>query len=906
MTQPTFLRYWGKARPSRPEGASSHLLPYHCLDVAAVGRLYLGRHRRLLAFLAEALSLPEAVVLDWIAFWLAVHDIGKFAEPFQAQRQDLFLELQGEPPRKCNYSVPHDVLGALLWNKSLASELSAAGESWVRWYEHGIEHWVHAVTGHHGKPPAVDGQQALPLHFSQRDLRAALEFVRTARGLLLPQAALRALAQLDRREFLAASKKLSWWVAGLAVLADWIGSNTDCFPYRADPLELDAYWALAQEQARWALAITGVLPAQPAATQAIEQLFPYVADPTPLQRWAANAPIFDAPALYVLEDVTGAGKTEAAITLAHRLLAHGRADGLFFALPTMATANAMFRRLAPMGARLFELPPPPSIVLAHGQRHLSPEFDAAVVPAGAPEDDPAQHDASASARCAAWLADSNKKALLAHVGVGTIDQALLAVLHARHQSLRLLGLFGKVLVVDEVHACDAYVLNLLGNVLRFHAASGGSAILLSATLPKATKQVLVDAFTQGLRGREARGPAVVSNAYPLATSCCPAQGHFSEESVASRAVLARRVAVSGAPSVEDVVAHLVAAAHSGRCAIWIRNTIHDALAAHALLALHLPPERLLLFHARFAMGDRLNIEAELERRFGERSGAEDRAGHVVIATQVAEQSLDVDFDVMATDLAPVDRLVQRAGRLHRHLRDVQGNRIQAGPDGRGQPQLLIHAPQWTEDPDASWFQAVFPKAAKVYPDHALLWRSLREIAPGYRLPEDGRSLVEAAYAGEPPPGLQQNAYKAEGEARASAGIAHDNGLKFESGYSVGTVSNWWSDAITPSRLGEATVTARLAKWDGSALVPWCAGEHAWDMSSVRVPQRLFKAEAPLPEPVAVQAERLKQTWPDRGQWSALLVLSPGSDGSCEGKALNQRDEVEVWRYDAQLGLRLCR
>jgi CRISPR-associated endonuclease/helicase Cas3 len=200
------------------------------------------------------------------------------------------------------------------------------------------------------------------------------------------------------------------------------------------------------------------------------------------------------PQLIVIEEVTGGGKTEAALTLAARLLANGAADGLYLALPTMATADAMHRRVERVYQRFFADGAQPSLVLAHSMAAFTLALECVnQTDTGYGNK---EHD-SASGHCTAWLADSRKKALLAHVGVGTIDQALLGILPAKHQSLRLWGLLGKILIADEVHACDAYVADLLKTLLKFHTAFGGSAILLSATLPQSQRAGFIAAFAEG-------------------------------------------------------------------------------------------------------------------------------------------------------------------------------------------------------------------------------------------------------------------------------------------------------------------------------------------------------------------------------------------------------------------------
>jgi CRISPR-associated endonuclease/helicase Cas3 len=246
----------------------------------------------------------------------------------------------------------------------------------------------------------------------------------------------------------------------------------------------------------------------------------------------------------------------------------------------MATANAMYGRIAQVYARLFE--GNASLVLAHGQRDLVEAFAESVIPVGAVEMDRQQLDETASARCSAWLADHNKRALMAPAGVGTIDQALLAVLQSRHQSLRLFGLFRKVLVVDEVHACDTYMQSVLENLLTFHARAGGSAILLSATLTQRMKRALLRAFAVGC---QSEAPMMaVEVAYPLVTSWHSVRPDGPAEYDPHRHTndVKRTVAVDYLSDETQVVAAIEAALAAGKCVCWIRNTVADALEAYTI------------------------------------------------------------------------------------------------------------------------------------------------------------------------------------------------------------------------------------------------------------------------------------------------------------------------------------
>ena len=917
--EPNGLDYWGKARPVE-SGPRCHLLPYHCLDVAAVGLGALRRLPALRGLFCHELGLTEATLENFVAFWLALHDLGKFAESFQSQCPDVFKSLRGrEPNRAKPYTLRHDSLGHLFWKDVLRERVVDAAWFGPRTEDlaDGLDAWARSCTGHHGQPP-IEGDY-WGQHFDPRhDRDAALAFVDAMRQQFLPPETADAIAALAPSHFLAASRTLSWWLAGLAVLADWLGSNTQFFAYQDRPMALGEYWPHACCQASLTLEASGVLPAGGAGTKPFGELFAHIATPSPLQRWATRSPLAAGPQIHLLEDVTGAGKTEAAVMLAHRLMSSGSADGFFIALPTMATANAMYGRIAKVYAQLFA--GQPSLVLAHGQRRLVDDFAATVLPATSSEHDARQLDDSASARCTAWLADHNKRALLSPAGVGTIDQVLLAVLHSKHQSLRLLGLLRKVLVIDEVHACDSYMQGLLEVLLCFHARAGGSAILLSATLPMRMKQALLGAFAKGL---SQRAPAATADAYPLVTTWSAADpGALTQCAVATRPDVQRRVMVRSSPDMAEVLAAIRVTLAAGQCVCWVRNTVADALSAFARFQADLAPDKLLLFHARFALRDRLDMEERVLATFGRNSTGQQRAGRLLIATQVVEQSLDVDFDLLVSDLAPIDRLIQRAGRLRRHRRAADGTPLDDGdtPDQRGLAWLWVFTPPWAEQPAAGWYKAAFPKAAAVYPHHGQNWLSARALrGPGepgqacngsFTMPDDARRLIEGVFGveAEIPLGLDANAATAIGQAYADQSQAQLNTLKLAQGYLREGI-DWWSEAKTPSRLGEASSNVTLARWQDGALLPWFEGPHGWAYSSLRMAERLVAATAPAADARLQSAQdAVLATLPAQGRWTVLLPLtltSQGWVGAALAAPVRGRPARRLeWLYDAARGLRL--
>jgi len=193
---------------------------------------------------------------------------------------------------------------------------------------------------------------------------------------------------------------------------------------------------------------------------------------------------------------------------------------------------------------------------------------------------------------------------------------------------------------------------------------------LSATLPTHTRRDFISAFARGCDDHQRLEQKI--QAYPLATSYTKETGicETPVEATPQRQCSVKLLLVN---EESEVIKHIMEATIKGKCVCWIRNTVHDALAGYAILKKKLPEDCLRLFHARFALGDRLDIEDAVLTAFGKTSTESVRNGKVLIATQVVEQSLDLDFDLLISDLAPMDLLIQRAGRLHRHARERRRN-----------------------------------------------------------------------------------------------------------------------------------------------------------------------------------------------------------------------------------------
>lgn len=833
MDKTDLQEYWGKARRDQEVGiggSDRHPLVAHCLDVGAVAhQLLLPRHRVLDRW-ATRCGMPAADFSKLIVFSSIVHDLGKLSVRFQNLRPD--LTPPGLRPMR-GVGLRHDAVGYGIWQWRVRSGVGATIHEYfepphsnVKSLLRLLDLVIGAAIGHHGVPVFCNEQELRRETYAGDPIaeRALDLFAIAARCAGLPVA-----PPLDAGAVLSAWKEASWWINGLLVLADWVGSNQIYFPFEDGPVDPDKYWREhALPRAKRAVDGSGVQPPPYPGASRLADLFPDIESSRPLQALAESLSLGDGPQCLILEDVPGSGKTEAAILLSARLMAGNQATGLYFALPTMATANAMYERLSKPYRRLCGDGGDASLSLAHGASRLHEGFVASY--------SDTRSDDSAAA-CNNWLAESNKRALLAPVSVGTIDQALLAVLPNRHQNLRLSALADKVLLVDEVHACDDYVLSLLRVLLTRHAANGGSAILLSATLPRQDRQALLAAWLDGLNGAEA--PNSSESHYPMLTQCSSAGVREEASSCPENLRRSHRVTLAAEP--EDVEGALIEEAARGGCAVWVRNTVADAIRAWQSLCARLPGDQQpMLFHARFALGDRLAREVEVLDAFGKLSTSATRRGRILVATQVVEQSLDLDFDLLATDLAPIDLLIQRSGRCRRHFRDAMGN--PAGIDSRGEGRVLVLSPD-PDDLDAftEFLRGPGKGLGAVYPHHHHLWRSARVLRKHGRisLPEDARRFVECVYDDEiaeaTPDVLQRAADLAAGTDAARRCLAANNTLKFQNGYVPLSATAWGDDEYTPTRLGEPTRRLRLACWDGRDLRPMHqADDHAWALSEVAI------------------------------------------------------------------------
>ncbi|WP_272700021.1 CRISPR-associated helicase Cas3' [Desulfovibrio sp. Fe33] len=870
--------YWGK---SFTDGRWHHLA-HHCLDAAAVTERLLETNTSWQAR-ADALSpLPSAYTRSLLLFLAACHDIGKFHPGFQRLVRPLGESLGHV---RGAYAHHHTEYGLAFWEQLQPEDFLDLPDPYA------LQPLLTAALCHHGAPRDTPMDLGPSYGYVMPDVA---EFIREMAATFLTVPCPECAACEED-----AFQPLSWFAAGLFVLADWVGSNEHWFAANAKWKGVGAYWPQARDRAAEAVAALGLAEAAPGDKDGFAELLPHLRGclPTPMQQAVLDLPAPAGPEMLIVEDLTGGGKTEAALLAARRSMSAGLAAGLYAALPTMATANAMYGRLAEAYGTLFR-DGNVSLALAHGGAFLNDEYLASIGRNGDADD--------GRAVCSHWLADSRKKALLAPCGVGTIDQALLGVLGSKHQSLRLLGLCRSVLVADEVHSFDVYTGELLANLLRFHAALGGSAVLLSATMTAKLRERLIAAWREGraLAGKQtpplACPPEAEDAPFPLLT-------RVTDEGGEARPVTTRRslnVAVRPVNAVSGMLDALCAARTAGACACWIRNTVADVLEAARLLTEErgIPEDDVTVFHARFTGGDRAAIERGVLERFGKESGPEQRAGKILLASQVVEQSLDLDFDLLLSDLAPMELLIQRAGRCHRHTRPR--------PAGYASAVMPVLMPEPSNDAGPDWYARLFDKGQYVYPRPAVLWRTARLLCGkgAIVLPRDARELVEGAYAdgaAVAPGSLDDAEMSAYAKERADASVAHFGMLKFPEGYAVGD-SPWGDDLTAPTRLGEPARGVRLLRVDANGVRLWHDDSHGPAMdtcvrSEVRIPLRKL-AEADIPASCETAVAELMAAMPDKGKWCICLPLLETAPGVWTGSGTDGLGRTVRFRYAARTGL----
>ncbi|MBK1734172.1 CRISPR-associated helicase/endonuclease Cas3 [Halorhodospira abdelmalekii] len=677
--------------------------------------------------------------LERLAVLVFLHDLGKASSGFQAKRW-----LAEQTPTGWPHPTGHGREAMRLFENEpfLQALVSTLPVDEIMTWGEAVEPLLKASISHHGRPIIEDSHDWVraiwrPVCGSDGGVRYDPQPVLAQIG----QAArdLFPLAVASGGEPLPTAAPFGHLFAGLVQLADWLGSDTRFFPFSL-PGEVRATTAPAcAERAVHALGLDAEAARAPITRE--PPAFAAIFDNPPYPNQAAMGDVVLGP-LVILESETGSGKTEAALWRFAQLFAQGAVDSLYFALPTRVSASQLYERLRIAVDRLWPGDPPltvralPGYASADGHEPRAlPDFR--VLWPDEPE------DAQAHRR---WAAESTKRFLAAPLAVGTIDQALLAALQVRHAHLRHALLARSLLVVDEVHASDPYMTVLLERLLQMHLGSGGQALLLSATL--------------GSRAREryralcADGPFAPPD---FATACAlpyPAFCDGSKLHGLASTMPPKNLSWTLLDAIDDPerIAHLaLEAAATGAKVLIVRNTVPAARAVfQAVEALEPEPDWLFcvngvstLHHSRFSREDRPLLDAAIQAQLGRERP---RGPRIVIGTQTLEQSLDLDADLLITDLCPMDILLQRIGRLHRHPRN---------PAQR--PEAYRHPQAWVLTPPEHDLTPLLKQSRHglgpfrkdgdgIYPDLRVIEATRRLIVehPTPSIPADNRRLVEGA------------------------------------------------------------------------------------------------------------------------------------------------------------------
>lgn len=702
------LTYWAKTFPDGNPGID---VIHHCLNVGCVAKALTGTKSTILA----QFGLPP----EHIAPLAALHDIGKISQGFQC-KCSIWLKQNGLD----------EVASAQGW-QNLEHNHSKVSQFTVQniLSEAGLKrksafYWAVAVGAHHGRlhRPGERGLSSTPGMSNDEWEQARRQVAK----ILVEQ-----LGEFPTTPITSDSPQL-WWLAGLISVADWIGSDESFFP-------LDQNLEACESQTRAQAALESIGMAIPAIQLGLDfgQIFGF--SPNDLQRQALTA--ITEPGIYVIEAPMGMGKTEAALACAYQLLCAGKTSGLYFALPTQITSNRIHLRVTEFLRKICL--ENANARLIHANAWLLEDVNQ---PTPGATDNRQSPDSDARAG-RDWFA-SPKRAIISHFGVGTVDQALLAVVAAKHFFVRRFGLAGKVVIIDEVHSYDFYTGTLIRELCKTLEALGCTVILLSATLTPEKRTALLGAESN----------EKYSDSYPLITGK-RAGGVFIPphpiEPPEPKSVYI------GFCEAESALKKAWAKASAGVCVLWICDTVAQAQNTYANLKMleNGDGPELGLLHSRFPYYRREGLEAYWIERLGKES--QNRRGCVLVSTQVVEQSVDLDADLLITELAPTDMLLQRIGRLWRHPRGLR-------PVGQAECWILRDTASLEElrVMDEKRIQDALGAKAWVYAPYVLL-RSLEVWLehPKITLPIDIRALLKSTYSErtDEPEGWQKLMEKIEGD-----------------------------------------------------------------------------------------------------------------------------------------------
>lgn len=669
-----------------------------------------------------------------LIFLAAAHDLGKATPVFQAKRSNS-NELDRVIFERTQSS------GLVMQNTAdfqSASKTPHALATQVLLRQQGCDRRIAATLGaHHGRPSDTDDGYDQVTQYPEnyhmgRAGKVAWEAVQQeVCGFALSLAGYKTMADLPQP-----SMPVQVLLSGLVILVDWIASSEEFFPYlTVDSIvmpcpknRIKVAWQKLSLPHSWHASNKWM------NSDLFVERFGFAANA--LQRAVIEvAKGVENPGLLVLEAPMGVGKTEAALLAAEIYAAKSRRKGVFFALPTQSTSDGIFPRFLAW-LRQATGNETSSLRLMHGKAQFNATYEG--LTRIAPNE-----DEESRVIVHQWFA-GRKKGLLDDFGVGTVDHVLMSALKQKHVMLRHLGLANKVVIIDECHAYDAYMSQYLFMALRWFGAYQVPVIVLSATLPAKQRQALVEAYlderpaqqrqTDPLGKRTSvptRAPArVTSQEYPLVTYTDKGEVYHTP---LPHDGLPNTVQVEHI-SEEELTDKLRDLLSDGGCVGIIVNTVGRAQQLAASLRDSFSPARVRILHSRFLAPDRSRLEQELLGELGkETQGVTRPAERIVIGTQVLEQSLDIDFDLLVTDLCPMDLLLQRIGRLHRHHRSRPPKLAQA-------KCFILGAGE----------EGVFEKGSAAVYGQYLLLRTQACLPKQISLPDDISRLVQEVYREDEP------------------------------------------------------------------------------------------------------------------------------------------------------------
>jgi len=613
-----------------------------------------------------------------LLFLAAAHDLGKATPVFQVKEARPLHRALDEQIEDRLQMVGLPIRSQFSFSQSRKTPHALATQ--VLLEAEGCHRNVAAILGaHHGKPQGINATDECNIsaysfnYYLEDEGREAWRKVQKE----IIRYALNLSGFLSVQDLPVPDMSAQVLLSGLLIMTDWIASNEMYFPYIHLDETVDSTTPSLRATHAWCnLSLTYPWVANRVfrGSELFQQRFTFDS-PNALQVEAAEAAVdIDRPGILIIEAPMGQGKTEAALACAEIFAGNSKRSGVFFALPTQATSDGIFPRLCQWVGKLDE-DGLYSIGLAHGKAQFNEDYQALKEIEGSTN---FGYDDEDSLLVHEWF-EGKKKTMLADFVVGTIDQLLLAALRQKHVMLRHLGLAQKVVIIDECHAYDAYMNQYLNRALHWLGVYGVPVIVLSATLPaskrqsvieaylnkKASDSQVVDLFGQSIKDEHHVPKWVESVDYPLIT-------YTDGGEVKQRTFVAeekpKQIQLEFLPE-DKLVSKLDELLSHGGCAGVVVNTVKRSQELARILRKHFGEEMVLLLHSRFLAPDRKEKENKLLQELGKpdinRNRPEKR---IVIGTQVIEQSLDIDFDVLVTDIAPMDLLLQRIGRLHRHER----------------------------------------------------------------------------------------------------------------------------------------------------------------------------------------------------------------------------------------------